>query len=75
MKLYDLVNSMTIQGNIEVAVFDADGSEKDRHFIRNSDDLCYDDIDDFEDLKVTFMFPNKSCDGTVWLNIEVQEEE
>lgn len=75
MTLYDLVNSMTIQGNIEVAVFDTDGNEKDRHFIRNSDDLCYDDIDEFEDLKVTFMFPNKSCDGTVWLTIEVQEEE
>ena len=74
MTLYDLVNSMTIQGNIELAVFDSEGAEKERHFIRNTDDLCYDDISDYEDLKVTFMFPNKGYDGSVWLNIEVQED-
>ncbi len=75
MTLYNLTQSMTIQGNIEIAVFDAEGNEKERHFIRNSDDLCYDGIDEFEDLKVTFMFPSKGYDGSVWLNIEVQEEE
>ena len=75
MKLYDLVNAMTIQGNIEIAVFDADGEEIERETFPCADDLSYCDIAEYEDLEVTYMFPNSTSTGRAWLTIEVQKEE
>lgn len=75
MTLYNLVNSMTIQGNVTIKVFDKDSSEKECYVIRDVDDLAYVyDYDEVEDLEISFMYVSKSCDGTPWLNIEVVEE-
>ena len=75
MKLYDLVNAMTIQGNIELAVFDANGEEIERATFPYCDDLSCCDIAEYEDFEVTYMFPNSTSSGRAWLTIEVQKEE
>ena len=75
MTLYDLVNSMTIQGNIEIAVFDIDGNEKERELFPSVDDLSCCKLAEYEDLRVTYMFPNSTTTGRAWLTIELLEEE
>lgn len=77
MTLYHLTQSMTIQGNIEVKVFDADGAELDARFFEGEYDFntnCC-DASDIEDLKVWYMYATKSCDGTEWLTIELIKED
>ena len=49
MRLYELVNAMTIQGNIEIAVFDENGEEIERETFPYCDDLRYCDIAEYED--------------------------
>jgi hypothetical protein len=77
MTLYDLTNVTTLQGNIEVKVFDAEGSEKEARFYRDQDDFTphWCDAEDIEDLQVTYIYTTKSCDCTAWLVIELQEDE
>ena len=75
MTLYNLVNSMTIQGNIEIAKFDPSGNELDRELFPDVDDLSTIYLEDYEDLEVTFMFTNSTSTGRAWLTIEVQTEE
>jgi hypothetical protein len=75
MRLYELCSQIVIQGNIELAVFDEEGNEKERRFYRDQFDFdtnCTDAFD-LEDLEVTYMFPNKGCDGSAWLVIELRE--
>lgn len=76
MTLYDLTNSTTVQGNIEIKVFDSQGSEKESRFFRDQDDFsCYmNDCDDMEDFRINYIYPTKGCDGTVWLVIELCDE-
>lgn len=77
MTLYELTQSMTIQGNIEIKVFDADGRETDARFFPDEYDFdtTTHDADDIEDLRVTYMYTTKSYDGTPWLTIELTEDE
>lgn len=76
MTLYDMANSMTIQGNIEVKVFDFEG-ELESRFFRDQDDFVphWTDCEDIEDLTVTYMYAHKSYDGSVWLTIELTKED
>ena len=77
MTLYDLTQSMTIQGNIRIHVFDANGSEKEIRSAADQDDFSphLADMDDIEDLTVTYIYPTKEVGGMAWLNIEVAEED
>lgn len=76
MTLYELTNQITLQGNIEVIVFDEKGNEKETRFIPDVDDLdvyCY-DIDDLEELEVKYMYAKKEF-GIYKMVIEITEEE
>jgi hypothetical protein len=77
MTLYDLTQSMTIQGNIEIKIFDADDTHTDSRFFPDEYDFdtTTHDADDIEDLEVTYMYTTKSYDGTPWLTIEVKEND
>lgn len=77
MTLYDLSNALTLQGNIEIKVFDEAGNEKETRCFRDVEDFnctCT-DTNDLEDLEVTYMYATKSADGTEWMVIELKEEE
>ena len=76
MTLYDLCNNITLQGNIELKVFDPEGTVLDSHFFRDEYEfhIAYTAYTELEDLEVSYIYPSKSCDGTVWLIIEVTQE-
>ena len=73
MTLYDLVNSITLQGNIEIKIFNCMGDELEFRCFRDQDDfrLYYNDCEDIAEAEVTYLYPTKSCDGTEWLVVEV----
>jgi hypothetical protein len=77
MTLYELCDNITIQGNIELKVFDSEGTEFDSHFFREEYEfhITYTAYTELEDLQVSYMYTTKSYDGTVWLVIEVTKEE
>lgn len=74
MTLYDMMNAMSIQGNVEIRIVDANGLAKETHFFRDVDELsstCY-DVDEFEDMEVLYIYPTKSLDSEPWLVIELE---
>ena len=77
MTLYDLCNSLTIQGNIELKVFDPDGTELNSYCFRDEYEfqIAYTAFPELEDLEVSYIYPSKSYDGTIWLTIEVTQED
>ena len=75
MTFYELTTSLTLQGNIEVKVFDADGDLKESRCFRDLNDFsctCT-DTNDLEECEVTYMYATKSADGEAWLVIEIAE--
>ena len=56
MKLYDLVNNVTVQSNIELRVFNEDGEQKDTFFFNYCEDLSSQDIEEYEDYEVTYIY-------------------
>lgn len=77
MTLYELCDNITIQGNIELKVFDRDGTELDTHFFPDeySFHITYTALTELEELPVSYIYPSKSYDGKVWLTIEVTTED
>lgn len=77
MTLYDLANACTLQGNIEIKVFDGDGNELESRFVRDETgfECSFTNTDDLEDCEVSYMHATKSLDGTEWLVVEVVKEE
>ena len=73
MTLCELTNELTLQGNILVKVFDTEGNEQESRFVRDSGGLeCIgDDLTDFEDCEVSYMYATSKN----WLVIEVVLEE
>ena len=73
MTLYTLVNYTTIQGNVEIKIFNSMGDEIGARFFRDQDDfsLFCNDCEDLCEAEVTYLYPTKSCDGTEWLVVEV----
>lgn len=60
MKLYELMNTVTIQGHVEIKLFEADGEEKDSAFYENVDDLATVEIPDgWDDYEVTFLYSQR----------------
>ena len=76
MTLYELTDNITLQGNIEIVVFDSNGNEKETRFFPDVDSLdvyCY-DISDLDELEVTYMYAKKEL-GIHKMVIEVTEED
>lgn len=73
MTFYELTTTITLQGNIEVKIFNNQGDEIENRFFRDLDDFNINctDTDDLEDCEVTYIYCTKSADGTPWLTIEV----
>ena len=76
MTLYELINNTTIQGNVFIQPFDADGRELDGFSVKNTEDLAAacggkDWIDEWDDWKVNYIYANIA--GIIV--IEIQEEE
>ena len=76
MTLYELVNNTTIQGNVFIQPFDADGRELDGFSVKNTEDLAAacggkDWIEDWDEWQVNYIYVN--IHGV--LVIEIQEEE
>jgi hypothetical protein len=76
MTLYELTQSIIIQGNIEIKIFGAYDRELDTRFYPDEYDFdtTTHDASDIEDFEVTYMYTTKSCDGTPWLTIEIRDE-
>ena len=70
MTLYELVNSITIQGNVRLSIFE-DDSEKSTDY-KGTYDLSDEDIEEFEDMMVTYMFYGD--DGFMHIELEKSEE-
>ena len=85
MTLYELTQNITLQGDIKVTRFDANLNTETRIFIQEDSFDVYsrsfvddENLTDWEDLEVTFMFASTSGDGEhrkSWLNIEVSDNE
>lgn len=77
MTLYELCEEITIQGNIEIKVFDTAGNEVENHFFREEYDfhIAYTEHAELEDLQVSFMYAQKGIGGIVWFVIEVTQED
>ena len=73
MTLYELTNSMTIQGNICIKIFDLDGREHERRIFKDQDDFTtyHVNADDLDNLEITYMYAYRDyCEA--WLTIELQ---
>lgn len=75
MTLYELTNTVTVQGNIEIRIFDTNGNEKESRYFRDQDDFNtrYEDSDDLDDFTITYIYHSRGYDGTPWLVIEITE--
>ena len=71
MKLYDILNNVTIQGNVRVSIWDGDEEVNVRYF-DHVDDLAWEHSlpDAWEELEVRYMFAG--TDG--FLHIELIKE-
>ena len=71
MTIYDLSRDITIQGNIQIVVYDSTGEEIETFYFR--DELSFDticcDIDGHEDAEVTYIYHDDN-----WLVIECVED-
>ena len=74
MKLGDLCNAITIQGDVEIKVFDSDGNEEETRCTHNID-LRYTYTSDLEDLEVTYVYAASGKNGTPRMVIEVTKDE
>ena len=60
MTLYDLMNNITLQGHIEIQLFDKSGEEKESRFFEHCEDLNGMELPDgWEDKEVSYIYPQK----------------
>ena len=75
MTLYDLMNNMTLQGNIEVRVMNDDGEAVKTEYFDSVDDLeCCEifRLEDMENLEVQYMYAENAC---MVIELEKTEEQ
>ena len=70
MTLYDLANSLTIQGDVRVSKFDDDSSEIILLNVQGTDDLANAIPEEYEEMTVKYIYNGE--DGT---HIEVSDED
>lgn len=77
MTFYELTNSMTIQGNIEIALFNEKWDELEREYFPNEDDFYSNSFCDgeYDDCEVRFMYAQQTDNGIGYLVIELVKEE
>lgn len=71
MKFYDLCSDVTLQGNIEIDIYE-DGKEVGNRYFRDETgfDSYSNDCEDLDDYEVFYMY----CDSNGWLVIEVHKD-
>lgn len=76
MTFYELTNSMTIQGNIEVVIYNGFWDEISRSRFA-LEDVFYSSRmeEDCDNLEVHFLYSTKKDDGEPWLVIELVKDE
>ena len=75
MTLYELSDSLTLQGNIEIKVFDDAGTETEsRKFQDMAGFHSLMDAPDLEHYDVTYMYAIADTTGATWLVIEITED-
>ena len=85
MTLYDLMNSMTLQGNIEIRVMNCDGAVLKAEYFESVDDLEYCEIsrlEEMENLEVKYIYAEtftkrypSSASTCACMVIELEESE
>ena len=76
MKLGDLYNAITIQGDVEIKVFDSDGNEEETRRFHDTDICCICACtSDLEDLEVAYVYAASDKNGTPRMVIEVTKDE
>lgn len=77
MTLYELTDNITLQGNIEIKIFNEQGNEEETRCYRDNDGFhcTCDDADDIEDLEVTYIYSTTNYGTGAWTVIEVIREE
>lgn len=77
MTLYELCEEITLQGNIELKIFNQEGNEINSNFFHDETDfhISYTEHTNLEELPVSFIYPTKGYNGAVWLVIEVVKED
>lgn len=70
MKLYDLVASVILQGNIRLSMWEGDTEKILSTWDYCGELFCGELEEEWEDLEVDYIF----CPGDGWLHIEVREE-
>lgn len=73
MSLFELVNNTTIQGDVKIRVFNADGDEIDSKELHYMDDLSMPSVElpeEWEDMEVRYMYY-----AADFLNIEIYKED
>ncbi len=75
MTLWDFTQHATFCGDIEIKLFDADGREKEykRLHSRSELDCRFEDLDEWEDFEVDYIYATESLTGKPWLVIELIE--
>lgn len=81
MTLYELMNAVTVQGHVEIKLFDERGDQKDSAFYEYVEDLSSVELPDgWEDYEVTFLYSEKlerrywtSVGHSSLLSIEIKE--
>ena len=75
MSLYELSDSLTLQGNIEIKVFDDIGTETESRKFQDMDGFSsFMDAPDLEHYRVSYMYATKRANGEAWLVIEVAKD-
>lgn len=76
MTLYDLCNNISLQGNIEVKVFDLAGNELETHLFMDEwqFQITY-THPELEDLYVSYIYATRGRNGTIWTTIEITKED
>ena len=74
MTLHDLTSSATLQGNININIWE-DGDEVESRYFKDQIDFdCYcNDCDDVEDCEITHMY-SENCNGVAWMVIDVSRD-
>ena len=75
MKLNEVAQAITLQGNIEIKIFDDQGNEKESRLFQDLDnfDCASAHCTDLEGFEVTHMYATKNIFGTHRMVIEVKE--
>lgn len=76
MTLYELCNNITLQGNIEIKLFDSQGNELESILFPDEWDfnITY-THPELEDLEISYIYTTRGLNGSHWMTIEIIKED